>query len=80
MKIKQLENGTFAGDFQGLYGTYLDLMLKKFILKLNKDDIAEIIIDDPYNHENLIMLMNNLECEILQNELKKGTFSIKFRR
>ncbi len=33
MKIKQLENGTFAGDFQGLYGTYLDLMLKKFILK-----------------------------------------------
>ncbi len=80
MKIKQLENGTFVVDFQGLYGTSMDLMLKKFILKLNKDDIAEIIIDDSFTYENLIMLMNDLGCEILQNELKKGTFSIKFRR
>ncbi len=80
MKIKQLENGTFVGDFQGLYGTSMDLMLKRFILKLNKDDIAEIILDDSFTYENLIMLMNDLGCEILQNKLNNGTFSIKFRR
>ncbi|GCC11051.1 hypothetical protein IPdc08_01096 [archaeon] len=80
MKIKQLEDGTFVGDFQGIDGSYLELLVKDFLLKLKEDTIAKIIMDDPNTHPDVIMYINNLGCEILQNELKKGTFSIKFRR
>ena len=80
MKVRQVEDGTIVGDFQGYDGSYLELLVKDFLLKLKQGTIAEIIMDDPNTHLDVTMHIDNLGCEILQNKLNNGTFNIKFRR
>lgn len=80
MKLGKNKDGTYELDLRSYEGSHLYTYISNTLDRLKSGEVLNLIYDDTYSKENLLMAFNSADYEVIETTRDGPTYTMAIRK